>query len=154
MAPRRFPHPVAFGLLALLTGCATTTVAPDVDAVGMPNVEVALQRSLDRVDRTMSQLGRFGSAGPLRPVAPAELQRLVSLAWNGPLDEGVRTLADRIGYRFVVTAPSRTGPVQVAVNMINVPAIDLLQALGNAAGASATVIVDPDRHQVEVQYHA
>jgi len=35
-----------------------------------------------------------------------------------------------------------------------VPAIDLLQALGNAAGASATVMVDPDRRQVEVQYHA
>ena len=154
MAPRRFPHPAAFGLLALLAGCAAPTVAPDVDATGMPNVEVALQRSLDRVDRTMGQLGQYGSTGPLRPVAPAELQHLVSLAWNGPLDEGVKTLADRIGYRFVVTAPSRTGPVQVAVNMTNVPAIDLLQALGNAASASATVIVDPDRHQVEVQYRA
>ncbi len=154
MAPRRFPYPAAFGLLAPLAGCATTTVAPDVDATGMPNVEVALQRSLDRVDRTMGQLGQYGSTGALRPVAPAELQRLVSLAWNGPLDEAVRTLADRIGYRFVVTAPSRTGPVQVAVNMTNVPAIDLLQALGNAAGASATVMVDPDRHLVEVQYHA
>ena len=154
MAPRRFPHPAAFGLLALLAGCAAPTVAPDVDAAGMPNVEVALQRSLDRVDRTMGQLGQYGSTDPLRPVAPAELQRLVSLAWSGPLDEGVKTLADRIGYRFVVTAPSRTGPVQVAVNMTNVPAIDLLQAFGNAAGASATVMVDPDRHQVEVQYHA
>ena len=154
MAPRRFPHPAAFGLVALLAGCATPTVAPDVDAAGMPNVEVALQRSLDRVDRTMGQLGQYGSAGQPRPVAPAELQRLVSLTWSGPLDEGVRTLADRIGYRFAVTSPSRTGPVQVAVNMADVPAIELLQALGNAAGASATVMVDPDRHLVEVQYHA
>ena len=120
----------------------------------MPNVEAALQRSLDRVDRTMGQLGQHGSAGPARPVAPAELQRLVSLTWNGPLDEGVKTLADRIGYHFAVTSPSRTGPVQVAVNMADVPAIELLRALGNAAGASATVMVDPDRHLVEMQYHA
>jgi len=111
MMPRRFPHPAAFGLLALLVGCAAPTVAPDVDAAGMPNVEAALQRSLDRVDRTMGQLGQYGSTGPLRPVAPAELQRLVSLTWNGPLDQGVKSLADRIGYRFVVTAPSAATPI-------------------------------------------
>jgi defect-in-organelle-trafficking protein DotD len=152
MMPRRFPHPATSGLLALLAGCAAPTVAPDLDAAGMPNVEVALQRSLDRVDRTMGQLGQYGSTGPLRPVAPAELQRLVSLAWSGPLDEGVKTLADRIGYRFVVTAPSAATPIQVAVNMTDVPVIDVLQALG-ATGNNATVVVDPDQHLVEVQHH-
>jgi len=86
-------------------------------------------------------------------VAPTELQRLVSLTWNGPLDQGVKTLADRIGYRFVVTAPSAATPIQVAVNMTDVPVIDVLQALGAAAGTGATVVVDPDRHLVEVQHH-
>ena len=153
MMPRRFPHPATSGLLALLAGCAAPTVAPDLDAAGMPNVEVALQRSLDRVDRTMGQLGQYDAAGQARPVAPAELQRLVSLTWNGPLDAGVKSLADRIGYRFVVTAPSAATPIQVAVNMTDVPVIDVLQALGAAAGTSATVVVDPDRHLVEVQHH-
>ncbi len=154
MAPRRFPYPAAFGLLALLAGCATTTVASDVETAGMPNAEVALQRSLDRVDRTMGQLGQYGVARQAQPVVPAELQRLVSLTWNGPLDGGVKALADRIGYRFVVTAPSGAAPVQVAVNMTNVPVVELLKAMGDAAGASATVVVDPDRHLVEVQHHA
>ncbi len=153
MAPRRFPYPAAIGLLGLLTGCATRTIPPDVDTTGMPNVEVALQRSLDRVDRTMGQLGQYGSASPAQPVVPAELQRLGSLAWSGPLDQGVKTLTDRIGYRLVVTAPTSPAAVLVAVNMSNVPVIDLLQAMGNAAGASATVVVDPDHHQVEVQHH-
>jgi len=53
----------------------------------------------------------------------------------------------------VVTAPASPAAVLVAVNMNNVPVIDLLQAMGNAAGASATVVVDPDHHQVEVQHH-
>jgi len=38
--------------------------------------------------------------------------------------------------------------------MTDVPVIDVLQALGAAAGTSATVVVDPDQHLVEVQYHA
>lgn len=154
MARRRLLPSATIGLAALLAGCATTPqVDPNVDTSGMPNTELALQRSLDRVDRTMGQLGRFGPGTTLRPVTAAELERPVSLAWSGPIDQGVKALADRIGYQVAISAPANPRLIQVAVNMTDVPILDLFEAMGTAAGTSATVVVDPDHHRVEVQHH-
>ena len=155
MARRRVFFTTMSGLAAiLLAGCANPPqVDPNVDTSGMPNTEVALQRSLDRVDRTMGQLGQFGPGTTLRPVTAPELQRPVSLAWSGPIDQGVKALADRIGYQVAITAPANPAPIQVAVNMTDVPILDLFEAMGTAAGTSATVVVDPDHHRVEVQHH-
>ena len=155
MARRRLLPPATIGLAgALLAGCANPPqVDPNVDTSGMPNTEVALQRSLDRVDRTMGQLGQFGPGTTLRPVTTPELERSVSLAWSGPIDQGVKALADRIGYQVAITAPANPAPIQVAVDMSNVPILDLFEAMGTAAGTSATVVVDPDHHRVEVQHH-
>ncbi len=151
---RVFPMLMNGLAVALLAGCAATPqVDPNVDTSGMPNTELALQRSLDRVDRTMGQLGQFGPGTTLRPVIAAELERPVSLAWSGPIDQGVKALADRIGYQVAITAPANPAPIQVAVNMTDVPILDLFEAMGIAAGASATVVVDPDHHRVEVQHH-
>ena len=44
-------------------------------------------------------------------------------------------------------------PVEVAVAMQDARILDLFEALGTAAGVQATVIVDPDHHQVQVQHH-
>ncbi len=155
MARRRLLPPTTIGLAAaLLAGCASTPhIDPNVDTSGMPNTEVALQRSLDRVDRTMGQLGQFGPGTTLRPVTAPELEHPVSLAWSGPIDQGVKALADRIGYQVAITAPANPRPIQVAVNMTDVPILDLFEAMGTAAGTSATVVVDPDHHRVEVQHH-
>ena len=154
MARRRSLPLATIGLAALLAGCATTPqVDPNVDTSGMPNTELALQRSLDRVDRTMGQLGRFGPGTTLRPVTAAELERPVSLAWSGPIDQGVKALADRIGYQVAISAPANAAPIQVTINMTDVPILDLFEAMGTAAGTSATVVVDPDHHRVEVQHH-
>lgn len=152
MACRRYPLPAAISLLGLLAGCATPQIPPDVDTSGMPNTEIALQRSLDRTDAAMGKLGQFHPGASPRPVMAAELERPVSLAWSGPIDQGVKALADRIGYRFYSTGPHAV-PIAVAVNMTDVPILDLFKAMGDAAGTSATVVVDPDHHQVEVQHH-
>lgn len=160
MAHRRFLSMAGYGALALLSACAgTTSVPPDVDATGMPSAEVALQRSVERVDAAMRDLGGQGVAS--RPMAaapaviPAELRRPVTWSWSGPLDAGAKVLADRIGYRLVVTGqPPGAAPVSVAVAMQDARILDLFEALGTAAGTRATVIVDPDHHQVEVQHHA
>ena len=147
------------GALALLAGCAerVNAIAPDVDATGMPNAELALQRSMDRADAAMRDLGSRGLA--VRAVAsspsiiPAELQRPETFAWSGPIDAGAKALADRIGYRLIVTAPAKPAPVLVSVNMRNVRILDLFEALGTSAGAQATVIVDPDHRLIQVQHH-
>lgn len=160
MAHRHFLSMAGYGVLALLSACVgTTSVPPDVDATGMPSAEVALQRSVERVDAAMRDLGGQGVAS--RPMAaapvviPAELRRPVSWSWSGPLDAGAKVLADRIGYRLVVTGPSTgAAPVSVAIAMQDARILDLFEALGTAAGTQATVIVDPDHHQVEVRHHA
>ena len=155
MNGRRLLPPAAIGLASLLSACATPKIDPNVDAYGMPSAELALQRSIGQVDSAMLSLGGMNAASrqPAAPVMPAELQRPESLAWSGPIDDGAKALADRIGYRLVVTAPADTTPLSVAVNLANVPIIDLFKALGAAAGTQATVIVDPDHHQVQVQHH-
>jgi defect-in-organelle-trafficking protein DotD len=157
LGPRLLP-PIAIGLMTLLSACAgTPKIDPDVDAYGMPNTELALQRSIGRVDAAMLDLGGMSVASrisaPAGTVVAAELQRPLTFAWAGPIDTGVKALADRIGYRLVVTAPDNAVPVIVSVNMTDVSALDLFKAIGNSAGTQATVIVDPDHHQVQVQHH-
>ena len=160
MARSRFLSLAGCGALALLSACAgVTSVPPDVDATGMPSAEVALQRSVERVHAAMRDLGGQGVASRTMPampaVIPAELRRPATWSWSGPLDAGAKVLADRIGYRLVVTG-QLTGatPVSVAVAMQYARILDLFEALGTAAGTRATVIVDPDHHQVEVRHHA
>jgi len=77
----------------------------------------------------------------------------VTFAWSGPIDAGAKALADRIGYRLVITRPSNAPPVDVAINMTDVPIVRLFEALGEAAGSRATVIVTPNLRQVDVQHH-
>ncbi len=158
MFKSRLLPPIAIGLMTLLSACAgTPKIDPDVDAYGMPNAELALQRSIGRVDAAMLDLGGMNVAGRMStatgPAVAAELQRPLTFTWAGPIDTGVKALADRIGYRLVSTAPRDAIPVIVSVSMTDASALDLFKAIGNSAGTQATVIVDPDHHQVQVQHH-
>lgn len=153
-------HYLSLAAVGLLAGCATTKIDPNVDAYGMPNAELALQRSMEQVGAAMSSLGGMTVASQTTSfepaIVPAELQRPLSFAWSGPLDTGVKALADKVGYKFFVTRPPNAAvvPVAVAVNRTGTSAMDLFRAMGEAAGNQATVIVDPDHHQVLVQYNA
>ena len=147
---------MGLGAVIALSGCTgIVKVPPDVDATGMPNADLALQRSMERVDVAMRDLGGLGSSSRASApvIVPAELRRPVTLAWSGPLDDGAKALADRIGYRLVVTKPDNAQPIDVAVDRRDVPILELFEALGTSAGVQATVVVDPDHRQVEVQHH-
>jgi len=141
---------------ALLAGCASVTPVPTaVDMPGMPNPEAALQQSIHHVDAEMAELGQLTptAAAPSTPVIPEDLQRIVSFKWNGPLDQAVARLAQSIGYTFYTTAPPNAQPVAVAIEISSVPAYQVFQALGEEAGAHATVEVDALHHQVQVIHH-
>ena len=120
-----------------LAGCSSVTpVATNVDTPGMPNAEVALQKSMDE---TSTELTRIGAMQPAAAVAskptvvPGELERVVAMSWNGGLDGAVRKLADTIGYRAAVS-----GNASRAVNVVVDPApqrvYDILHGLGDQAG--------------------
>ncbi len=142
--------------LGLLAGCASTQVPTDVASTGMPNAEVALRRSLDQVNQDMAAIGSMRpvsyASTPSEPVVPAELQRPVQFVWVGPLDAGVRKLANSIGYSVAVTGPPTPQPVAVQIN-VSGQVISVFRALGEQAGSLATVRVDPLHHQIQVTHH-
>ena len=140
-----------------LTGCATPVhpVPTTVATPGMPNPEEALRQSIQHVDAEMAQLGQLTPTQVTTsvPVVPEDLQRLVTFKWSGPLDQGVAKLAQSVGYTFFVTAPPGAQPLQVAVELTNVPAYEVFKALGEEAGTRAAVELDPLHHQVQVIHH-
>src|ERR1700677_2762143 len=73
-----------------LAGCSSVMpIVTNVDTPGMPNAEVALQKSMDE---TAGELARIGEMRPAAAVAskptvvPGELERVVAMSWNGALD--------------------------------------------------------------------
>jgi defect-in-organelle-trafficking protein DotD len=150
--------PVAPALISALlaAGCAGVNPVPTTVAVpGMPNPEEALRQSMQHVDAEMAELGRLSPtvAREVQPVMPADLQRVVSFEWNGPLDQAVAKLSASIGYTFYTTAPANAQPLEVSIRMASVPAYQVFQSLGAEAGTRATVQVDPLHHQVQVIHH-
>ena len=152
----------AFAILAL-AACSTPNVGTEVATTGMVNPEIALRESIRLVDAEMTSLGTLGG-GASRfsdPVVPGELQKTVTFTYAGPLEDGVRRLADEVGYKLTVSPPpppaqgqAALGPLTVSVSTGFVTAYAALKALGDAAGSRAIVRVDPQRHLVEVIYNA
>ncbi len=145
---------VAFGL-AVLTGCTTPNVPTDVDTTGMPNPEIALRDSFRQVDAEMASLGTMAPTPTAEsaPVMPGELQKVVTFSWQGPLDDGVRKLADSIGYTVTISAPEKAMALPIAINTQPEQVFQVFQQMGEAAGTSATVELDPLHHQVQVIHH-
>jgi defect-in-organelle-trafficking protein DotD len=154
-AAKLLPVLLGFGLLA---GCAASTAVPtDVATIGMPNAELALQRAIRQVNGDIAQIGTMQPAGytsteTATPIVPAELQKPVQFVWSGPLDAGVKKLADTIGYTVAVFAPKNGQALAVSVSLDG-QVLSAFQALGTQAGSSATVQVDPQHHQVQVIHH-
>jgi defect in organelle trafficking protein DotD len=150
---------------ALLAGCVgTPNVGTDVLTTGMPNPEIALRESMRLVDTEMTKLGTLNPSTTPRfteGVVPAELQKTVTFAYSGPLDDGIRKLAETVGYVVAITPPpppqpgaTALPPLIVSVSTGFVTAVSAFAALGDAAGSRAMVRVDPQRHLVEVIHYA
>ena len=155
----------ASGLVALLAACAATPdVGTDVLTTGMANPEIALRESMRLVDAEMTKLGTLNTPAAPRiteTIVPGELQKTVTFAFVGSLDDGVRELAEAVGYTVTITPPpppqpgtAPLPPLTVNVTTGFVTAVAAFSALGEAAGSRAMVRVDPQRHLVEVIYYA
>ena len=156
LMPMRLAVAPALISALLAAGCAGVNPVPTTVAVpGMPNPEEALQQSMQHVDAEMAELGRLSPtvARQVQPVMPADLQRVVSFEWSGPLDQAVAKLSASIGYTFYTTAPANAQPLDIAIRLSSVPAYQVFQTLGAEAGTRATVQVDPLHHQVQVIHH-
>jgi defect in organelle trafficking protein DotD len=138
---------------SILSGCAHD-VPTTVDVAGMPNVEIALRRSVDHVDKEMGELGRMRPAPRSgAAVVPAELQKIVAFEWEGPIEGAVKKLAGEVGYDVVVDSAFNVQSVSIGVKTGPRRVYDIFQAIGSAAGDRATVQVDAQHHRIEVIYH-
>ena len=150
-------HPVpALAGLILLAGCAAEPKVPaTVDVTGMPNTDLALQESLRQVDAAMAALRTLAPAVARNddPIVPAELQKIVTFAWQGPLDGAVRQLAASIDYTVRISGPHHPAALSVGIDSGPKPIAELFRELGAAAGERATVELDPLHHRVEVTHH-
>ena len=149
-------RPLVLVAALALAGCAVTAVAPNVDSPGMPNAEVALETSMDDTARELRRIGALrpsAAVASMSAVVPGELDRVVSMRWNGALDGAVKRLGQTIGYRTLVTGSLPQGGVNVVVGPAPRRVYDILQGLGDEAGAIATLRVDPQHQLLEVIYH-
>jgi len=140
----------------MLAGCASVEIPTTVDVTGMPNAELALQKSMTEVDAEMGRIGQWQPrvATVLPPdIVPGELDRLVSFEWSGPLDGAIESLAKSIGYTVAIRAPPNAQFIMIAVSKGPRRVYDILHQIGEDAGSQATVSVDPQHHKVEVIHH-
>ena len=141
---------------AILSACSSPPhIKPEVATPGGPNAEIALRESLASVAGEMASLETLAPAVavPRLPVVPGELERRISLTWQGPLDGAVRLVAGNIGYTVNIWAPPKSIALDVAVSTGPEQVTQVFQQLGEAAGRSATVELDPLHHQVWVVHH-
>jgi defect in organelle trafficking protein DotD len=144
-------------VLALaLAGCGMTPVAPNVDTPGISNPEAALQKNMDETAREMTRIGAMQPSAAIASqpaVVAGELDRVVSMQWNGPLDGAVKRLGEKIGYGTTITGTVPQAGVNVAVDPGPRRVYDILRDLGDRAGDAATVRVDSQHQLLEVSYH-
>ncbi len=141
-----------------LCGCAPPVydVATTVAAPGMPNPELALQKSMTHVGREMDRIGNINPEEAAREaprIVPGELDAVVSFSWNGPLDEGVERLARSIGYSVTISAPPDGKPITMAINSGPRRVYSIFKQIGDDAGTQVTLVVDPLHQTVQVIHH-
>jgi defect-in-organelle-trafficking protein DotD len=111
------------------------------------------------MDETAREMTRIGAMQPSAAVASqptvvaGELDRVVSMQWNGPLDGAVKRLGETIGYSTTIAGTVPQGSVNVAIDSAPRRVYDILHGLGDQAGDAATVRVDQQHQVLEVIYH-
>ena len=159
-----------FGLIAGvaslgLSACADSSPwsydAPHPVVATPDSVSVRLADAADKASKSLQSLAAIEQArtpAPLPPITPTEphddLERPMSVTWTGPAVPLLQRLALRVGYRFEQLGTPPTVPVSVTVNVIEQPVLEILRDTGLQMGSRANLVVDANRHVVELQYAA
>jgi defect-in-organelle-trafficking protein DotD len=89
------------------------------------------------MDETAREMTRIGAMQPSAAVASqavvvaGELDRVVSMQWNGPLDGAVKRLGETIGYGTTITGTVPQAGVNVAVDPAPRRVYDILHDFGD-----------------------
>lgn len=148
---------MAFGLTACETGYPIRVKDPQL--VAQPDkVSMMLAQAADKASNALETLAAVeqkrtpAAATPAIVGAPAELNRAVTIAWVGPVDQITKVLADKASYRFVSLGTAPATPVTVSIDVTNKPIIEVLRSIGYQLGARADVYVDSAEKMVALTY--
>ncbi len=157
------PALLALALTACSDGSGNGTFSflnpADEVAITAPNtVDERLANAAGEASQALATLAAIEQArtpnADVAPVvgAPAELQRAVTVQWNGPIAPLTERLAQRAGYQFRILGVEPAVPVVVNIDARQMPVIEVLRDLGLQAGTRADIAVDAQTRVVEVRY--
>ncbi len=145
------------GGVLVLAGCSSSTkTAPLVSEPDIVTVKLAM--AADKAAMALDNIaGIERQRGPAVPAedyssAPSNMMRPVTIRWSGPLDQIVRTLADRAGVRFRVKGRVPAAAIVVNVDVYQTPILHVLRDIGLQIGRRADLRVDGASGFVEVRY--
>ena len=78
--------------------------------------------------------------------------RAITINWVGPVDQIVKTLADKSSYRYIVLGSVPPVPLTVNIDVTNKPIIEVLRSIGLQLGARADVYVDSAEQIIALTY--
>ncbi|MBS1023070.1 DotD/TraH family lipoprotein [Gluconobacter kondonii] len=136
-----------FGLtLLLLSGLCACSEQPRPPVRPFDQDMNHILSALDQIGALRFPLVRAGS------VLPAEMNRPVSWHWQGPLDEGIRLIARRVGYETEI--PPCPAPPIIAVDQQATTFGRLLDEMASASSGHADIWVDIPHHVIRITWNA
>lgn len=144
----------------IITGCSqfdplVKPVATEPDLIGE-----RIAQSADMAARALNDIaGIERQRTPMKQVpdyidAPTNFTQPITVRWSGPIDQIVRTLANKAGASFSTKGRMPATPLIVNLDVYQQPLIQVLRDIGLQAGQRADLSVDSQRSIVEIRYAA
>ncbi len=81
-----------------------------------------------------------------------ELEQLISLDWNGPVDNLMKYLAKSMGYRYRILGKLSGTPILITLSAKNSTVGEVLKNINLQCGHKANVVVDVKNKTLELRY--
>ena len=122
--------------------------------------EATLSRAVEKAAHAQEQLARLEQARTPRISSqwvelkdvPHELQKPLSLNWQGSLEPVVRKIAEKTEYKVAVTGKIPVIPPVISCDVQEKPAVLLLREIGYQARGKADLHIHPLSKTIEVRY--
>lgn len=139
---------------AALTACASVTPKPK-PAPDNPTVS-ALTAAANQVSQQLELLNSANHSQRKAHIYAiphvGALSQKITLAWSGPIEPAVKSVAQLLGFHFLAEGDPPPVPRIVSVHAEHVPAFAVLQNIGWQSGAQVGIIVRPSRQLIMLAY--
>lgn len=139
-------------LCILLFGCQHTRREVVADDIVGEQVRIIMEG----ISEDISQMRRMTepSRADIKAyeVPRGSLSKLITIKWSGDIEKVVNTIADSIGFGYLMVGKRPLRTVYVNIDVIDVPAFRVLQSIGLQAGEGAGIVINDRLKQIRVAY--